>query len=102
MGAKAREMVDWGRWWMWSGREYPSLAEHEVAEVVAADRQRGGDRAAAEEDIDKNNISKKYIYLFLLLSVLEVPLLLISSSTARGRLVDGEDGLSALENNNMM
>ena len=40
------------------GSGYPALAEHEAAEVVAAHRQRGEDRAAAEEDIDKNNISK--------------------------------------------
>ena len=53
---------------MWSGRGYPALVEHEAAEVVAAHRQRGEDRAAAEEDIDKNNICKK-IHLPLLIIV---------------------------------
>ena len=84
------------------GSGYPALAEHEAAEVVAAHRQRGEDRAAAEEDIDKNNISKNTSTSSYYCEVLEVPILLVSSSAARGYLVDGEDGLSALENNTMM
>ena len=84
---------------------------------------RGGDGAAKEEDehrlfeeaamataervgkamsfylptlIIKNNISKNYLPL------LQVPILLVSSSATRGYLVDGEDSPSTLENNTMM
>ena len=78
------------------GSGYPALAEHEAADVVAAHRQRGEDRAAAEEDIDENNISKNYIYLFLLL------LVSLAAQIPRGYLVDRWRGLSALENNTMI